>query len=99
MRAGSQRAPDWVPSPTRPGGLSAVKLQRSHVREMESIVQPASQIRPWKPRPSLEDRGDYNSQQHLQQPQQPSFPPDRGQVAMLTGAPGADRKETGRPRQ
>ena len=35
----------------------------------------------------------YNSQQHLQQPQRPGFPPDRGQVAMLTGAPGADRKE------
>lgn len=35
----------------------------------------------------------YNSQQHLQRPQRPGFPPDRGQVAMLTGAPGADRKE------
>lgn len=35
----------------------------------------------------------YNSQKHLQRPQQPGFPPDRGQVAMLTGAPGADRKE------
>lgn len=35
----------------------------------------------------------YNSQQHLQRPQRPGFPPDRGQVAILTGAPGADRKE------
>lgn len=39
--------------------------------------------------------GDYNSQQHLQQPQQPGFPPDRGQVAMLTGAPCADRRQSG----
>lgn len=37
--------------------------------------------------------GDYNSQQHLQQPQQPGFPPDRGQVAMMTGAPGANRRD------
>lgn len=43
--------------------------------------------------------GDYNSQQHLQQPRQPGFPPDTGQVAMLTGAPGAYSTEAARPRQ
>lgn len=71
----------------------AVKVQRSKVRQRETVAQPAFQIRPWKPRPGRRERGDYNSQQ----PQQPGFPPDRGQVAMLTGAPGTESKDG--PRQ
>lgn len=86
------------PCPTA-WGLSALVLKGRRSELRETARQPPSHpasLSGQALEAQAQPRGDYNSQQHLQQTQQPGFPPDRGQVAMLTGAPGTDRD---RPRQ